>query len=82
MDPDAKVVTGKYGTKLYPETWFVDAGGVIRARFDGPRDWASALTVDFAETLRTPVSCAIEFERGRPNGPLSGLCESVGLSDS
>ena len=34
FDPDATVVTGKYGTHLYPETWLIDKGGVIRARFD------------------------------------------------
>jgi peroxiredoxin len=80
IDPDAKVVTGKYGTKLYPETWFIDPRGVIRARFDGPREWAAALTIDFAETLREPLTCGIEFAAGSPGGPLAGLCEDVGVS--
>ena len=35
MDPDSKVVGDKFGTQLYPETWFIDPAGVIRARIDG-----------------------------------------------
>jgi peroxiredoxin len=62
VDPDAKVVNGKYGTKLFPETWIIDPKGVIRARFDGPRDWASPLAVDLAESLESPLSCRIEFD--------------------
>ena len=34
VDPDAEVVSKKFGTKLYPETWFIDPDGVIRARVD------------------------------------------------
>jgi peroxiredoxin len=35
FDPDSDIVGGKYGTILFPETWFIDKRGVIRARFDG-----------------------------------------------
>lgn len=49
LDPDKRVVTKKFGTKLYPETWFIDPRGVIRARYDGARDWSTALTLDIAE---------------------------------
>jgi len=52
FDPDKSVVRGKYGTRLYPETWIVDADGVIRLRIDGPRDWSSALAVNLIESFR------------------------------
>jgi peroxiredoxin len=80
IDPEARVVTERYGTKLFPETWFVDPDGVIRARFDGARDWANALTIDFAETLARPLGCRIEFQRGSPGGALAGLCEEMAPS--
>src|SRR5258708_37884 len=37
IDAESSVVGEKYGTKLFPETWFIDQQGVIRARFDGGR---------------------------------------------
>lgn len=49
FDPDKKVVTDKFGTRLYPETWIIDRDGIVRARIDGSRDWASPLAVDFIE---------------------------------
>jgi peroxiredoxin len=49
FDPDRKIVKDKYGTRLYPETWVIDRDGVIRMRVDGPRDWASALSLEAIE---------------------------------
>ena len=49
FDPKREIVKDKYGTKLYPETWVIDAGGVIRMRVDGPRDWGSALSLNAIE---------------------------------
>lgn len=49
FDPDKRVVRDKYGTRLYPETWLVDARGVIRLRVDGPREWGGALAWDVIE---------------------------------
>lgn len=49
FDPDKSVVRGKFGTRLYPETWIIDRDGVIRLRVDGPRDWSSALAVSVIE---------------------------------
>jgi peroxiredoxin len=46
FDPERKIVNGKYGTRLFPETWIIDPGGVIRMRVDGGRDWASALSIE------------------------------------
>lgn len=51
FDPDKSIVKGKYGTRLYPETWIIDREGVIRMRIDGARDWGSALAVDLVESL-------------------------------
>ncbi len=42
-----KQIAGRFGTKQYPETWIADERGIIRARVDGPRDWSSALMVQF-----------------------------------
>jgi peroxiredoxin len=77
IDPDAKVVTGRYGTRLYPETWFIDPSGVIRARFDGARDWASALTVDLAESVRAPFSCDVEFVQHTLREDATGVCSDL-----
>jgi peroxiredoxin len=70
VDPGGEIVAGKYGSKLYPETWFVDPEGVIRARIDGPRDWlkAAPLTIDFAKTLLSPLACEVEFDKRTPKG--------------
>ncbi len=78
LDPDAKVVGERFGTKLYPETWFIDGDGVIAARFDGARDWSDAVTLNFAASLLSPRRCPIEFRRGQPSGALAGLCAELG----
>jgi peroxiredoxin len=75
VDPEAAVVTDKFGTKLFPETWYIDPQGVIRARFDGARDWGQALAMDLAESLLGPSACGVEFRRGRAVGRLAGVCE-------
>ena len=74
MDPDGKVVQDRYGTKLFPETWFIGPRGVIRARVDGARRWDDAITVDFAESLIGPTACNLSFRRGKPVGSLANLC--------
>ncbi|MFO7179792.1 MAG: TlpA disulfide reductase family protein [Pseudomonadota bacterium] len=77
LDPESEVVTGKYGTKLYPETWFIDPRGVIRARFDGPRDWASPLPIDLAKSLTSPLSCSVEFSGGEARGNAADVCAEL-----
>ncbi len=52
FDPTREVVEGKFGTRLFPETWIVDRNGVIRFRFDGKYDWSSPLVLDVIESLR------------------------------
>jgi peroxiredoxin len=74
MDPDAKVVAEKFGTRLYPETWVIDPTGVIRARFDGVRDWSSPVTLDFLRMVQRPSGCPVEFSSGAPSGTFAGIC--------
>ena len=74
IDAESSVVREKYGTKLFPETWFIDPKGVIRARFDGGRSWASPLTIDLAESLNNPLECTVTFESGKARGPMASLC--------
>jgi len=52
LDPDDAVVVGKFGTRLYPETWIIDREGVIRFRFDGARDWSQSLMLSVIEGFR------------------------------
>ena len=35
-----RVVAPRYGTYIYPETYVIDAGGVIRRKFIGAVDWS------------------------------------------
>jgi peroxiredoxin len=78
VDSDTKVVGDLFGTKLYPETWFVDPQGVIRARVDGARDWSSPLSLEFAESLLSPLTCSIDFKSAKPQGPSAHLCAEMG----
>lgn len=77
LDPERSVVTDRFGTKLFPETWFIDPRGVVRARVDGARNWSDALVVDFARGLAFPRGCELTFRGGRPTGPLAGLCTDL-----
>lgn len=78
VDPGGDdVVVGKFGTKLFPETWFIDPDGVIRARFDGPRDWTGSLTLDLTQGLTSPIPCQVTYSAGRATGPFSELCAKV-----
>lgn len=52
FDTDRAIVRGKYGTRLYPETWIIDKEGLIRARIDGARDWSSALALSLVSSYR------------------------------
>lgn len=74
LDPEADVVTGKFGTKLFPETWYIDRDQVIRARVDGARDWSGPLALDFAESLGEPLVCEVIFRQGRPSGKDARFC--------
>jgi peroxiredoxin len=77
VDSDSKFVGGKYGTRLYPETWLIDPRGVIRARFDGVRNWSSALVIDMIQGLKDPVACSVAFDNGRASGEDAPICEDI-----
>ncbi len=79
VDSESSIVRDKFGTKLYPETWFIDPRGVIRARIDGPRDWhkMAPLAIEFAETISGPLSCPVTFRQREAQG---GLCDDVPVS--
>lgn len=74
FDPESEIVNGLFGTKLYPETWIIDPSGVIRARFDGPREWSDAIALEIGEMVSRPGGCPVEFEKGAPKGRFAGLC--------
>jgi peroxiredoxin len=78
FDPESTVVRDKFGTTLYPETWIIDPKGVIRARFDGARDWSNAMVLDLIESFERPVACGVEFESGRPSGADAAICDESG----
>lgn len=79
VDPESDVVRGMFGTKLYPETWFIDPDGVIRARIDGPRDWhkMAPLSIKFSETISSPISCPEQFKQRQPVG---NYCRDIPVS--
>jgi len=52
FDPDKSVVRGKFGTRLFPETWVIDPAGVIRLRIDGRRDWSHPVAIEVIESYR------------------------------
>ncbi len=65
FDPDMEVVTDKFGTTLFPETWVVDGSGIIRLRVDRSLKWNSAMAMEVIEMIGRPMSCPVEFEAGR-----------------
>lgn len=77
MDPEATVVQSKFGTSLYPETWIIDKKGVVRARFDGAREWSSATVVKLLEQIRSGGYCPAEARGGRFVKDSAALCESL-----
>ena len=52
FDPESEVVGGKFGSRLFPETWIIDREGVIRFRFDGPLRWDDPVVLDVIASFR------------------------------
>jgi peroxiredoxin len=79
FDPDAHIVSAKFGTHLFPETWIIDKRGVIRARFDGARDWSSSAVVEFVDDLRSDGYCAVDVREGKVSsaGDSAKACEVI-----
>lgn len=78
VDPGGDEVRRLFGTRLFPETWFIDKSGVVRARVDGARDWSSPLALELIDSLKEPLACPIEFQKGTPVGSAASLCEELG----
>jgi thiol-disulfide isomerase/thioredoxin len=74
FDPDSAIVRDKFGTRLFPETWFVDKEGIIRARFDGAREWANPLVVDFIDALRRGDYCSVKIDGKAMGGKAARVC--------
>jgi thiol-disulfide isomerase/thioredoxin len=79
FDPDAKVVSAKFGTHLFPETWIIDKHGVIRARFDGARDWSSSAVAELVDDLRSGGYCAVDVREAKVTsaGDSAKACELI-----
>jgi peroxiredoxin len=77
VDPGSTIVNGKFGTRLFPETWFIDKRGVIRARFDGAREWTNPLVVNFIDSLRGGDYCAVKIEDRSLRGNAAKLCDEM-----
>ncbi len=77
FDPDLRVVREKYGTRLFPETWFIDKEGIIRARFDGAREWTSPLFVNFIDALRGGEYCPVKIDGRSLGGKAGRICEEM-----
>lgn len=69
------VVYGKYGTNKFPETWIIDKHGVIRARFDGAKEWSGSAVVELVDQLRNDSYCPVEISDGRTSGEAARLCD-------
>jgi peroxiredoxin len=51
FDPESEVVRDTYGTRLFPETWFIDPDGIIRLRKDGPFDWSQPVVEELIAAI-------------------------------
>jgi peroxiredoxin len=77
FDPDGDIVTKRFGTHLYPETWLIDKKGVIRARFDGAREWNNPLVVNFIDGLRGSEYCPVKIDGRQLAGKAGRVCEEM-----
>ena len=77
MDPELTVVRDKFGTSLYPETWIIDKNGVIRARFDGAREWSNATVVELVNQIRSGGYCPAQTRDGKLVGEASRVCDGL-----
>jgi peroxiredoxin len=81
VDPESNVVNGKFGTRLFPETWVIDPHGVIRARVDGARDWSNPFVLEVVKMVARPEGCGITFEAGKSHGDRREVCGEVAPSE-
>jgi thiol-disulfide isomerase/thioredoxin len=77
FDPESSIVRGRFGTHLFPETWFIDKEGIIRARFDGAREWANPLVVEYVDALRRGDYCSVKIDGASLGGRAAKLCTEM-----
>jgi peroxiredoxin len=77
FDPDSNIVKDRYGTHLFPETWFIDKQGIIRARFDGARQWNDPLVVNYVDSLRGGDFCPVKIDGKSLSGKAGRICEEM-----
>jgi peroxiredoxin len=77
FDPESATVGGKYGTHLFPETWIIDKNGVIRARFDGARQWTNASVIELVDSVRQNGYCRVQVHDGKLLGDGTRICSSI-----
>ena len=82
FDPDSKIVGARYGTRLFPETWFIDKNGIIRARFDGAKAWNDAMVVEYIDTLRRGEWCNVKIDGDQLGGRAGKICQEMTGSSS
>jgi len=76
FDPNGeKTVTREYGTNQFPETWLIDKRGVIRARFDGTRQWSNPIVVELIDELRGVDYCPVDIKDGVTTGRAAHYCQ-------
>ena len=76
FDPEGNEAVGpKFGTHQFPETWLIDKRGVIRARYDGARQWQSPVVVEAIDELRGTGYCPVEIKEGATTGKAAAFCE-------
>lgn len=78
VDPGGEIVSGKFGTRLFPETWIIDKAGVVRARVDGARDWSSPVVLDVVRMVSRPLGCNMSFDLGVARTGRRDICEDTG----
>lgn len=77
FDPNLQVVRDKFGTTLFPETWVLDKRGVVRARFDGQRDWTSSIVTELVDQLRGGGYCPLRVQGGVKSGEGAAICSGT-----
>ncbi len=80
FDPDGeKVVSAKFGTRLFPETWVIDKRGVVRARFDGGREWSNPAVIELVDQLRGGEFCSLRVDKraDRDGAQVAKFCDPL-----
>lgn len=50
FDSSAKIAAS-YGTRMYPETYIIDANGTLQRKIIGPQDWTNPLMTSYLSSL-------------------------------